>query len=214
MAYMDFKDMQDQVLSRGYGEADRVRVRAWINECGQEVNHYRRWSWDLVRSNVNTVAGTEAITQPATQEYLARIEYTDTNGALVPVDFFNENPEQPFLSFAPTERGRPLYYAPFTDTSILLRPIPDAVYSLSVVGYQRWTQLASDSAVPTAPAEHRVVYIYGALKKAAERDKSLDMIAYYDSEYQAALAGMVRYEDTVRHRGGPARASLPAAYAR
>lgn len=214
MAYMDFKDLQDQVLSRGYGEVDRTRVKAWINEAGQDVNHYRRWSWDLIRSNVATVAGTESIAQPATQMYLARIEYTDTNGALIPVDFFNPTPEQPFLSFGPLERGRPLYYTPFADTSILLRPIPDAVYTLSVSGYQRWVQLSADSSVPSAPAEHRMVYVYGALKKAAERDKAYDAAAYYEAQFQEAMAGMVRYEDTIRHRGGPERASLPASYQR
>lgn len=214
MAFMDFKDMQDQVLARGYGEVDRTRVKSWINEAGQDVNHHRRWSWDLVRENVNTVADTETITQPSTHQYLARIEYTDTNGALIPVDFFNDNPEQPFLSFGPLERGRPLFYAPFSATSILLRPIPDAVYALSVSGYQRWVQLSSDGSTPSAPAEHRMVYVYRALQKAAERDKAYDAAGYYEAQYMNALAGMVRYEDTVRHRGGAQRASLPASYQR
>jgi hypothetical protein len=215
MAYMDFKDLQDQVLSRGYGEADRTRVKAWLNEAAEDLNRERRWSFNETRWTVATVAGTNTISlaslSPSLQ-YFSSIVPNDLNGIpLSYVEYDNTNPDQPFRNYS-TLRGLPQYVTRVSDATLYVYPIPDAVYNYVINGYKRHVQLVADGDTPALPQEHRHVLIHGALKKAAERDKDPTMMSYWREEWQRARSDLLKYDEVGRHQQSTLRASMPSHY--
>ena len=215
MAYLDFKDLQDQVLSRGYGETDRIRVKAWLNEAAEDVNRQGRWYFNETRWTVTTTPGTQVVNLAALSpslQYFGAISPNDADtGSLVYVPYDNANPDQPFRNYD-ASTGRPFYYTLVGDNSAYLLPTPDGAYSYRIDGWKRHTQMVADADTPAIPQEHRHVLIYLALAKAAERDKDPSMMDYWDSRSQRALSELRRYDQVGRQTQGPLKVSMPDHY--
>lgn len=215
MAYLDFKDLQDQVISRGYGEVDRTRIKAWLNEAAEDVNRQGRWYFNETRWTVTTSPGVQTISlsglSPALQYFGAITPNADNTSQLVYVPYDNANPDQPFRNYT-TETGTPFYYTLVGDNSLYVLPTPDTVYTYRIDGWKRHTQMSVDADVPALPQEHRHVLIYMALMKAAERDKDPAMMDYWDGRANRALSELRRYDQVGRQTQGPLKVSMPAHY--
>jgi hypothetical protein len=215
VSYLDFKDLQDQVISRGYGEVDRTRIKAWLNEAAEDVNRQGRWYFNETRWNISTVASTATLNlsslSPAIQ-YFGSINPASTAAPqLTYVEYSNANPEQPFRSYTGLV-SVPEYYTLVGDATIYLDPIPDGVYAYRIDGWKRHVQMVADGDVPALPQEHRHVLIYTTLMKQAERDKDPAMMDYWRSQVQTAMSQLKRYDQTARQTQGPLRVSMPRHY--
>lgn len=99
-----------------------------------------------------------------------------------------------------TSTGTPRYYAPYTDTQILLGPTPNSTDSLDIAHTFRPPQLASGNTTTWLSLEAPDVLLYACLKELCTfLMKEQDMIQRYDQMYQEAFQGSIM-EENLRKR--------------
>lgn len=92
--------------------------------------------------------------------------------------------------------GVPRFYAPYTDTQILLGPTPNSTDSLDIAHTYRPAQLASGTATTWLSLEAPDVLLYACLKELCTfLMKEQDMIQRYDQMYQEAFQGSILEEN-------------------
>ncbi len=92
--------------------------------------------------------------------------------------------------------GVPRYYAPYTDTQILLGPTPNSTDSLDIAHTFRPTQLSASQTTTWLSLEAPDVLLYACLKELCTfLMKEKDMIARYDQMYQEAFQGSILEEN-------------------
>lgn len=126
-------------------------------------------------TTVPTVIGTRIYSWPSLLISVRRVEYDGT--ALQAIDFRQDDQDTSY-SATTTQTGTPLYYAVW-GKSIYLRPVPNAVKTLTIYGYQEPTLLTTASTVLSVPSEfHSDLITYG-LMNACLKDKDYDGASYY-----------------------------------
>lgn len=207
MARGDFKDMQDRVIARGYGEPDRTEIKSWINDAHADVVSRHPWSFGATTTTVATVAGTRT-SQPSAanamyeSQQIYRLAPT-TAGLIEPryVDWseFYGNPFRTDL--ASTTRGVPTTFSIY-GLQIFWDPIPDAVYNYNLYytqGINDTLKLVNDTDVPLVPSMHTESIVLGALMRGAERDRNLAMAQWWSGLYEQMIAQMWWSEENRRH---------------
>jgi hypothetical protein len=119
-------------------------------------------------TSIPTVAGTRAYARPSLFIAIKRIEYDGRK--LKRID--DREDDLLTLSDAGTaEQGTPLYYWEWND-SIYLRPIPDAVETLTIYGFKEATLLTTASTTLSTPTRcHQALIKYVAAQMAAKDQK-------------------------------------------
>lgn len=210
---LTFLELQDRVLSFGYGEVDRARVKMWINMAYSDIMSRRRWRWAQATQSVVTVAGTATVALSALSDppqFFGRLAPV-TASAREPVYLdamqFNDN-----VSRRPpiTSRGLPDTYTIFGDT-ITFYPTPDAAYTYTLHYWKGATDLSADGDKPIIPRQWRTVLVYGALRYAAERDRNDNSLARRTAEYEKWIANMIGADNLSQSETG-ARSEMPGGY--
>ena len=95
----------------------------------------------------------------------------------------------------PNSTGKPAYYAIWDDTSMILGPTPDAVYTMELHYYYYPTSIVSSS-TSWLGDNFESVLLYGSLREAYTYLKGeADMMQNYEAKYQEALAQLKRLGD-------------------
>lgn len=192
-----------------YGAQDLPDIKLWINQSYTDVSGRFRWRWLEDLTDIATIASQRYVTFPAVQE-IYRLQPT-ASGVPEPVYLHPHefDDDAPFRKYS-TETGKPQYYTYFEGT-LLFDPIPNAIYT-----YQAWrrlnaTAMSADSDEPLIPAEHRYVLAFGALVQAATRDRNLNMVGYYQDQYEGRIRKMKEAEAMV-NKQTPNRIAMPEHY--
>lgn len=208
-----FVNLQDEVLSRDYGAAaSRTNVKAWINSTNRDVHAAFRWSWSETTGTLTATPGTETIAAPTTLLWVGRIRPADAvSPQLQWVDPGALNVDSPLSSFNPTATGRgaPRYVTQW-GSNFYFDPTPDIAYTWTIYFWKKAVVLSGDSDEPSMPEDDREVLTYGALYRAAERDRDLNMAQYWRSEFDKKLASM-KQRDTIL-RQGDRKVPMPRSY--
>ena len=109
----------------------------------------------------------------------------------------------------PTSVGKPAYYAIFDDTTMLLGPTPDAVYTIEL-HYNSYPPSIVTAGTSWLGTNFETVLLYGSLREAYTYLKgSEDMMNYYEQKYQESLGQLKRLGDGLdrqdAYRSGQAR---------
>lgn len=213
MASPTFVELQDSVLSRDYGAtAARTLVKGWINDANRDVHASFRWSWAEATSTLTAVAGTETIAVPSTLLWPGRIRPADSlSPKLEWIDPGNINKESALSSFNPTatERGTPKYITMYGG-SFYFDPTPISAFTWTLYFWKKAVVLTADADLPAIPEDDREVLVYGALYRAAERDRDFNASSYWRAEYDKKLMKM-RERDTIFVQA-PRKVSMPLSY--
>lgn len=208
MAYMDFKDLQDNVLTRDYGAtATRTNIKVWINDAYRDVVRERRWTWTQETATVVTVANTATVAMPT--DWLYTGWFQPANSTTPKIQWLDDQHPELRPEFT-TRTGAPTTVRPWEGLWIF-QPTPDAVYTWTLYYYKRSSQMTQDADLPLIPQDERDVLIYGALIRAAEMDRSFEGAQYYQAQYERALSKM-RQRDGIRHQQQVAKAPMPGAW--
>lgn len=203
MAAGDFKDLQDAVIARDYAEGDRTSIKAYINEVWRDVQRSFRWSWSETTAALTTTAGTEALALPTDLLFLGRLRPANLTTPQIieiehypPYDYGSINR---FNDTAAASRGAPEKYSRVAN-NLLLIPVPDkSTYSWTLYYWKSFADLSADADTPAMPLADRVVLVYGALSKLAERDRNLGMAQYWHNLFEGELTAMsVRQEQQTK----------------
>lgn len=148
---MDSNDLDDT-------DADRLLNRSWWS-----VSSQLRFSERDGTYNFDTVAGTRSYSwasdMDAVQRVVAKRSDEDTYGPLAKIDDWN--------MFAMRDddsgvEGRPVRYS-LRENNIILDPVPDDVYNVSVKYLKTLADLQSSG--PDAPQEWHEVILWGAISR-------------------------------------------------
>jgi hypothetical protein len=210
---LTFKNLQDRVLSFGYGETARTNVKEWINMAYSDVMSRRRWSWSQDTQTVVTVAGTPTVTLASLTDpplFWGRLYPTTSNlrepTYLDPMRYNDGLTRQsPSLT-----RGIPEYYTIF-DQTVTFYPTPNGVYTFTLYYWKGAAEMVNDADQPLIPAQWRNVLVYGALRFAAERDRNDNSLARRTAEYEKNIAHMIGAENLLQAETG-LRVEMPEYY--
>jgi hypothetical protein len=214
-----YKQLQDRVLTYGYGEVDRANVKTWLNETYEDLVRSFKWPWLQATQTITTVAGTQTVALPASPPILffGRLKPTSSSALKEPkflseMDFRDYMPHREFTDTTSAYRGQPKYYSIFAG-NINFYPVPDAVYTYSL---RYWKGIATlptaDSDTYLCPDPYLDNLVVGALARAAMRENDMGKYQVYTAQYVANIAQMMRNAKAEQGET-PRRASLASTYA-
>lgn len=213
---LTYKNLQDRVLTYGYGEVDRANVKSWLNEAYEELVRAYKWPWLQATQTITTVANTQTVAIPATPPVLffGRLKPTtasvDEPRFLSEMDFREYMPNREYTD--PADKGQPDYYSIFAG-NINFYPIPDAVYTYSLRYWKGITTLpTADADTYMCPDPYLDALVTNALARAAMRENDMGKYQVYVAQYTATVAQMMRNAKAEQGET-PKRAAMPDTYA-
>lgn len=196
---MDLTTMRTAVRTRiGVPSTDTFFVDATltdiINEALAAVATERDWPWLTTSTTFPTVAGTAT--------------YTPTSGwtktRSLTIDGFDSMEERSLIeirSIPTTQRGQPSIFAVSGD-QIILRTVPDAVYTITHDYVKTEPALSANGDTPLMPTQFHYAVVAKASELAHLRQGSLAKAEAQKAEYAAWL---VRLNDNLRRTTAPKR---------
>lgn len=143
-------------------------------------------------TSIATVSGTRSYAYPSLFIAIKRIE---CNGIkLKPIEF-REDDTITLNNSATTQTGQPQFYTIWND-QILLRPIPDAVYTLTIYGHKEAALLTTASSTLSVPVRCHSSLINYAASMIAAKDENWTMSQKFMDMWMA---------DVARHRAWTAK---------
>jgi len=99
-------------------------------------------------------------------------------------------------SSAVASRGMPRYFVPFNDNTFLFGPVPDAAYTVEIVGMTRPASLSATNTttfistyLPDIFIMAAMIYISGYQRNFGRQSDDPQMAVSYESQYQTLLKG-------------------------
>lgn len=133
-------------------------------------------------TSTSTVAGTRAYAFPSNFIALKRVEY---NGIKLELSDFRDDDRLTVQNSTTTQQGTPSYYQIFAK-QIYLRPIPDAVQTLTVYGYKEPTMLTTASTTLSTPTEFHMDLVDFVTMILCAKDKDYEGVALYQQRWSDA----------------------------
>ena len=188
-------------------------IAAWINRTDltavipdfvtlaeAKISRDLRLRKQIVSSTLSTVAGTRGVTLPT--DWL-QFENVSIDG----------NPERQ-LTYAPVEhldvtypngdpQGKPSLYTIEGD-SVLFGPTPDAVYTVNIFYYQRFSALGTAS-TNWLMTYHPNIYLYCCLMYAFQYVGNAKRTAEFKSLYETDVEALQTQDDLAQHSGSSLR---------
>lgn len=191
-----FKNIQDDVLDYGYGEADRNRVKAFINDTYMDIFGRRKWAWAEGTATVSLSAAASSVAMPVmgtTPYQYGRIQKvtTPSSGYEVPeyVDYDTDD-RVSWVDNAVTAVGPPQMYTIWGGT-IYFNRVADRAYAYQMIYWAQPTRMSADSDEASIPDYHREILRWGALKRLAAREHDWNAFqgfeALEDKHYKAMI---------------------------
>lgn len=168
-------------------------VDGFINRALRRISTERDWPWNSATdTSISTVAGTATVATPSGW-------YKTRN---ITIDNYEPLALAPLASIRAqntTARGNPAYYTVQGD-QIILRPVPDAAYTLIHDYYRTETTLTLSTDTPRLPLAYHDAVVDLALHYACLKEGELERAKQYFAQYSDALRAM---KNDVRRASGP-----------
>ena len=194
-----FQNLQDDVLDYGYGEADRNRIKAFINDEYIGLFAKKKWPWSEGTATISQSAAASTATAPSMsttahhygkiQRILTPTSYQD----IQPPEWVDYDTDDPlsWVNNNVTITGVPTEYSFWGGTVYFDRLAPVAM----TYNYIYWTiptRLSANGDEPSIPDQHREILRWGALKRLAIRERDNGLLALASAMYDPALAAMIK----------------------
>jgi hypothetical protein len=178
-----FKVLQDEVLAHGFAEGYRARTKVWLNQAQSRIARHVEIRELYTTSSYTTVAGTATYTLPTDFVRATGLQNTSQQYRLTYVDDPNLLREDNLLY----QRGSPTSFS-FSESGLLLSPIPGSVESLLLTYYKRPADLSADGDTSVLPADYHDLMVSWTLSRAYRSEDDAQMSQFYQAEYQRDLA--------------------------
>jgi len=151
-------------------------------------------------TTLNTSAGDPAVALPTDMLELENVGVSsspDWNLQYANIEYLNTN--YPDNSYT----GRPMFYT-LEGSNLLLGPTPDAVYTLNVYYYQKFTAL---SVTPTnwLLTNHPGVYLFAALAEASPYTLEDPRAPMWEGKYKSLVDALQKSDDDAMYSGSVLR---------
>jgi hypothetical protein len=184
---MNFKELQDEVIASRFREAQRPRVKRWVNWRYQWVNSVANWPW--MEPIVETVAFTDPLTLDSDVVRVLHVHDVDNDVELRYVNLTDWR-----RLYADSDTGtQPSTYTLDASTGgatrLLLGPPSSVTGSLQVIFHARPPALEDDLDEPQWPENWHFLITLGAISTGLkiENDPTWEAL---ETEFLAALQMM------------------------
>lgn len=207
---MTFKEIQDRIISYGWGEDDRARIKVWVNDCYQDIASRQRWSWTRTTASVTTTANTPTNTLATNPQFWGRLR-PFTPAVRVPEFVGVDAPDSPFLD-AQGERtaAMPEVYT-VVGSTIRWFPTPDVAYGYAAEYWAAPPVLTADGDTPLLDSADHLVLVMGGAMHAAVRDQNGPFINHFSGQYEGMIAKM-KANEGMAFTGGVTKIPMPGNY--
>lgn len=130
-----------------------------------------------------TVIGQRAYDYPSNYIALVRLEYNSQR--LDPIEFI-EDDVITLTNSGSTDRSTPRFYT-IWNKQILLRPLPDAVQTVTVYGYKQPGSITISDVSLDIPSEFQPDLVYFMLWRMCIKDGNLQLASYYQKLWAEAV---------------------------
>lgn len=166
-------------------------IQHWLNQA--QVDVARRTLCLSQASRLQTIAGESHYELPRDAVALKEIRCDDARLQEVP------------LAERVVSSGQPTAYVQPSQNSIILSPVPDAVYELEVLYHNTPAELRQDDDVSDLPlGTHEALVIYATLR-AYEREPPSEAAIYYTDRLRGAYAAIVQEQASRWRRKKPSQ---------
>lgn len=165
------------VQALGYGTDTKVSQLAMLNQVQRRILNARRWTFALSSVSKACVASNEAVafdTEVGTTQRIDAVRLTGLIGAAEPL--FLEYVEAPVIReyiHDNSATGQPRFWSR-RGQNIILYPIPDKAYPLTIDTVLNATLLANEAANVVVPDSHIDILIYGVIMQVTFRERDWD----------------------------------------
>lgn len=190
----------------------------WVQSAYEDVQNMSPL-WEFLRDDFsfNTIASTATYTLSATgltelqrwrtADYESISCYLAATGiagqqVIDNISWEEMRGERLFGSSA-TQTGRPVEYAIKPDKSMVLWPIPDAVYTVVGEYYKRPQQLVNNTDEPLFPAAYHMILVWLAMRYSAAYQAAPEKYLHADNEYKRLLYDLRRDQIPASQTAGP-----------
>lgn len=182
-----YLELQNEVLAHGFSAtAYRGRIKTWLNEAQARIAR---------RLNLREIQTTQTITTASgTATYALPANFVRVNG-LVDPDYplelrYVPDPDDLLVRNEGGDyTGRPDRYSLNSD-GLLLSPVPDAVYALTLTYWSRPTDMTDDDDVSSLTADYHDVMVSYALSRAYRSEDDPQMSQFFYQEFMRDMAQM------------------------
>lgn len=209
-----YQNIQDDCLDYGYGEADRNRFKAWINDAYMDVFGRRRWSWAEGTTTLSLSAGASSASMPSmssTPYQFGRIQKvtTPSSGFDRPeyVDYTDDDPIS-WVDNPVTIYGPPSQYSIWSGT-VYFNRLADIAYAYQIIYWAEPTRMSANSDEPSIPDYAREILRWGALKRAKAREQDWPAHQQFQALEDKAYAQLVNADV---HRSESRQAAMSPDY--
>lgn len=176
-----FLELQNEVLAYGFNATRyRSRVKTWLNEGVGRVRRRARIADAEAVDAIITVAGTGSYDLPSALLRVRSLREPSTSIVLdaVGIDTID--------SYSPTSTGKPTVYALHAN-QVVLRPVPDAVYTLELREWSAADRMVLDTDEPGLPDDYLDVVIAYALSEAYGAEDDPEMAQFHRGRYDVKI---------------------------
>lgn len=187
---------------------DTATLNQFINDGQRDIFNSRRFTFMERQGTVTTIASSEVLTTGLTdvQIPLSLRLYTPLGNANLLTYIEYEDFDEWLANENLVGKTTPSYWRIFNNT-ILLFPIPDAVYTLKIRYIKTPIELTTDLQVPEIPEEFSEVLVLAAFRRAQEFNDDNDQAQITQQQIDIQTTTMVeRYQ---RQAGTPHIMKLP-----
>lgn len=177
-----FKEMQDEVINHGFPESYRSRIRNWLNEAQSRIANLFELPELYQTTTIQTVINQSSYSLPN----MTRLNGVTNADSPSELSYLGDTADVTFYNQNGQNLGEPQYYA-LSGSNLLLTPIPDAVYTLTVDFYGRASTLTGDSDVSVLPSDYHDVMVSYALSRAYRSEDDPQMSQFFYSEFMRDL---------------------------
>jgi hypothetical protein len=173
---------------KAYGFSDDDPLLTWINAALHEFEEAYPWPFLDKVGTVVTVANLDTVALPADLFIAHKIRIPAEAETLiyVPRNQWEDEIEDH------TDLGIPSHYTLVGLTSMLLYPIPDAIYSIRVSYRRLIADLAADGDIPDIPTKYHYKIVYGAAAIGLKTEEDADAQAQSArSDFDSAIASAI-----------------------
>lgn len=156
-----------------------------LNEATAALSAEEDWPWLQTAANITTVAGTAAYAAPAGWVHTKHLYINNYD----PLTYLSL-PEIDAIST--TDTGQPQFFTIY-DEDILLRPVPDAVYTIVHQYNKSETAMSNDSDTLLMPSIFHYAVVTLAAKLAHDRQRDLQRSQIEEADYEKWLRRMRNY---------------------
>jgi hypothetical protein len=182
-------------------------ITQWVQSAYQDIQNMSMF-WEFLRADFSfsTIAATSTYTPTAagltellnwrTTDYDSIKLYLTSDGVsgeqyISQIDWDNMRGIR-LLGSSSTQTGKPTEYAIRPNKSIVLWPIPDAIYTVSGEYYKKPQTLTANADEPIFPSAYHMILVWLAMRYSGAYQAAPEKYAHADNEYRRLLSGLKR----------------------